>query len=282
MKRIIKSLATGILGAIAAHAPAASQERPTYAMPMFRHIDPDTKPPDVKSIGPVKLLADENFPPFSFRDDKGEVAGLSVDLAKSACTEMRLSCEIKALPYTDLAPAFERGEGDAIVSGLRLTKEVFDKMDATAPYFRAIGRFAVKSSGPSTPPDAKSLQDKKIGAVAGSGHAAWLKRYFPQVELVEFGSWTETVEALRTGQVELVFGDALQLIFWVKGEASRGCCKLTDGPFVDEQYFSHPLSILVKRGNRPLRLAFDYGLDRMQRSGTFATIFRNYVPLSPW
>jgi polar amino acid transport system substrate-binding protein len=281
MKRTFKLLATGIFVVVIA-ALASGQERSSYPVPLFRHIDPDAKLPDIKSIGPVKLLADQDFPPFSFRNAAGDVVGLSVDLAKSTCAEMRLSCEIKAVPYADLVPALERGEGDAIVAGLRLNAEVSEKMDATAPYFRAIGRFAVKSSAPSTPPDAKSLQGKKIGAVAGSGHAAWLKRYFPQAQLAEFGSWPETVEALRTGQVELVFGDALQLIFWVKGDASRGCCKLADGPFVDDHYFSHPLSILVKRGNTPLRLAFDYGLDRLQKSGAFAAIFRNYVPLSPW
>jgi polar amino acid transport system substrate-binding protein len=210
------------------------------------------------------------------------VVGLSVDLIKSACVEMRLSCEVRAVPFAELAPSLARGDGEAIVSGLRVTTETLITMDATAPYFRAMARFAVKSSAPSAPPDPKSLQDKKVGVVIGSSHAAWIKRYFPQVQAVEFGSLAEAVEALRTGQIELVFGDALHLAYWIAGEASRGCCKLTDGAFLDEAYFSHPLSILVKRGNAPLRMAFDYGLDRMQRSGTFATIFRNYVPLSPW
>lgn len=282
MKRNVKILSTGIfLAVVAACTSAGAQERPSYNVPLFRHIDPDARPPDTKSIGPVRLLADQDFPPFSFRNAAGEVTGLSVDLMKSACVEMRLGCEIKAVPHSDLTAALERGDGDAIISGLRITAETFDKMDATAPYFRAMARFAVKSSGPSAP-DAKTLQDKKVGAVIGSGHAAWIKRYFPQALLVEFGSLAEAVEALRTGQIELVFGDALQLIYWIKGEASRGCCKLAGGAFVDETYFSHPLSILVKRGNTPLRAAFDYGLDRMQRSGAFATIFRTYVPLSPW
>lgn len=267
---------------MAACAVVGAQERPTYPVPLFRHVDPELRPPDTKSIGPVRLLADQDFPPFSFRTAAGEVAGLSVDLAKATCVEMRLNCEIKAMSYADLASSLERGDGDAIISGLRITAETFIKMDATAPYFRAMARFAVKSSAPSAPPDGKVLQDKKVGAVIGSGHAAWIKRYFPQAQLVEFGSLAEAVEALRTGQIELVFGDALQLIYWVKGEASRGCCKLADGAFVDEDYFSQPLSILVKRGNAPLRQAFDYGLDRLQRSGTFATIFRSYVPLSPW
>lgn len=282
MKRNVKILATGIFTIVAACAAAVAQQPPSYDVPQFRHIDPDVRPPDTKSIGPVRLLADQDFPPFSYRTAAGEMVGLSVDLARSTCVEMRLNCEIKALSYADLATALDRGEGDAIISGLRATPEVFNKMDATAPYFRSIGRFAVKSSTPSTAPDVKSLQDKKVGAVAGTGHAAWIKRYFPKAQLVEFADLAQAVEALRTGQVELVFGDSVQLIYWIKGEASRGCCKLTDGGFVDEYYFSQPLSILVKRGNAPLRAAFDYGLDRMQRSGAFATIFRNYVPLSPW
>jgi ABC-type amino acid transport substrate-binding protein len=42
------------------------------------------------------------------------------------------------------------------------------------------------------------------------------------------------------------------------------------------------MAIAVKRGNTELKDVLDYGLDRLQTSGKFAAIFREYFPLSPF
>jgi ABC-type amino acid transport substrate-binding protein len=39
---------------------------------------------------------------------------------------------------------------------------------------------------------------------------------------------------------------------------------------------------LIRRGDEELRQAFDYALDQLQESGTFARIFARYVPARFW
>lgn len=127
------------------------------------------------------------------------------------------------------------------------------------------------------------LAGKRIAATAGSAHEAWLKRYYPNSQIIPLAVAGDVQAALQTGNVDLVFDDAIRLIYWIRGEVSRACCKFVDGAFIDPAYFSQPLSFLVRRGRSDnLVQALDWGLDRLQSSGAFAPIFRRYVPLDPW
>jgi polar amino acid transport system substrate-binding protein len=130
-------------------------------------------------------------------------------------------------------------------------------------------------------PDVKSLAGKRIGVIAGSAHEAWIKAYFPRSLIKSYRTEGEAEEALRTGGLDTLFGDAYRLIFWVHGQSARQCCRLLPGAFVEPGYFSSGITIAVRRGNRRLLEALDYGLDRLQTSGEFARIYRKFFPEPP-
>lgn len=279
--RVLVAIAIGFC--LSVHCPTLNaQNSSVYEMPVFRSIDPNVKAPSTEGLGTLRLLADEDFPPFSFRDGSGNMTGLTVELALALCSELGISCEVVAMPWNELRPALESGKGNAIISGLRMNAKTVEGLDTTRPFYRALGRFASRQKAGITEINSSTMTGKKVGIVEGSAHAAWLERYFPKTGIVKFADGPAAREALRTGQVELVFGDALELIYWSKGKDSQNCCELVPGAFVDADYFSHAMSYVLRRGDTPLRVLLDYGLDRMQSNGRFAEIFRRYVPLNPW
>ena len=255
----------------------------SYRLPWFRIVESVAgKPPDIAADTPAVLLADADFPPFSFASQTGSAAGLAVELAMAACAEAKLRCSVKLLPFGDLLPALIRGEADAIISGPRIEESVLNSALMTRPWFRTMARFAVQSGNPVKAGDAGSLRGKRIGAVKGTVHARWLETYYRESEIVAFADEITAGEALRTGNIEALFADNLRLIYWVAGPASRNCCRLLGGAYSDFSEFSRNIAFLV-RGERPdLRDAFDYGLDMAQVNGTTEKIFNSYVPLSPW
>jgi polar amino acid transport system substrate-binding protein len=275
-------IAIGFFAAASLFETAAAQDQATYDLPLFRSIEYSPKPPPTEGLGTVRLLTDEDFPPFSFKDSAGTMTGLSVELALGVCSELAIPCEIVAKPWKSLRPALDSGQGSVIISGMRVSAQNADGLETTRPFFRSLGRFAARKGSGLTEVLPGAVAGKRIGTVRGSGHAAWLARYFPKSEVIAFGTSSEMREALRSGEVELVFGDAIDLIFWISGRVSQDCCELVRGAYVDSTFFSHPMFYAVRRGDAPLRRALDYGLDRMQESGRFAEIFRRYVPLNPW
>ena len=262
--------------------PAAAQDSAVPQLPLFRHIDGVAKPPVGMAQRNIRLLTDRDFPPFSYETPEGKTAGVSVDLALAACTELKATCVVIARPFNQLVPALINNEGDIIVSGLRIDGKILEKAMMTRPYFWSVGRFAVRVGSQLRGSDIRSLAGKRIGYVANSSHGAWLEKYYSRSTLTPFPSETEMYEALRTGALDVLFGDGLRLVYWLAGSSSRGCCKPLDGAFVDRQFFSRNLSFLTRRDDQETVRAFDYALDRLQEKGTSTAIFSRYLPTGLW
>ena len=270
-----------ILVSLIAAFPASAAEG--YRLPWFRPVQAvSNKLPEVAAGGQVRLLADQDFPPFSFASQTGGPAGLAVELALAACAEAKLVCEVSLRPFIELLPALQVGQADVIIAGPRLDEPILDRALMTRPWFRTMGRFAVLKGNPLKDSDVRSLNAKRVGVVKDTLHERWLASNYSAAEIVSFDDDAKAGEALRSGSVDAVFGDNLRLIYWLSGPAAAQCCRVLGGAYTDFQTFSRNLAFLVTPGSPELREAFDHGLDMAQVNGTTEKIFNTYVPLNPW
>ena len=88
--------------------------------------------------------------------------------------------------------------------------------------------------------------------------------------------------ALRRGDVDLLFGDAISLAFWLNGTDSENCCSFRGGPYIDSRYFGEGIGIAVKKGNDTMRLALNWALFRVWEQGRFTDLWLRYFPISPF
>ena len=263
---------------LAATLPVAAQE----AVPRLRHADPSAKPPDAKAFGVIRFLADEDFPPFSYRNGSGALTGFSVALVGAMCDAHGLTCQFAAKPWPELMPALAAGQADVLISGHRLTPALLESAEATKPYFRAAARFAVRKDRPLPAASQKAFAGKRVGVVAGTVHEAWLKENFRLSVLRAFPDFATAQQALRDGSVDGLFADWAALSFWVLSPASADCCQLAGGTFAQAESLSPGLSLILRKDQKDMRRLLDHGLDELESSGTTAAIFRRFFPASPW
>jgi polar amino acid transport system substrate-binding protein len=267
---------------IVSSVPVLAEDTQPRAFPGFRHVDPDafqtTQTPDTA----VVLDADADFAPWSFQGEDGGLRGIAVELAQAACTEAQLKCTLQAAAYADLLPALRSGGAQGLVSGPKLDVAMAAEFAVTRPYFRTLGRFVVRTGSSLPSPDIRSLAGRRIGFPTNTQHARFLETYYSRSALTPFDNSNAMLEALRTGQVDTVFGDAVQLSFWLKGAASRGCCNFLGKAFLHRDTFTRSLSFILRRDAPDLRAKLDAALDRLEANGTTAEIFARYVPASVW
>jgi polar amino acid transport system substrate-binding protein len=91
------------------------------------------------------------------------------------------------------------------------------RLDFTDPYYRAPARFVSRRDAVMAEVRPEYLEGKKIGAIAGSSHEAYLKAMFTDAELHPYPSDDALRLALRRGEVDFIFGDAISLAFWING-----------------------------------------------------------------
>ena len=252
------------------------------AFPHYRHVDPLATPPSERVVGPITLLTDDNFAPFSFRDTKGAMVGIAVDMALQACAEVNLACQLKPLPFAELLPALARGEGDVIISGLRPSAALMEKTIMTRPYFFSFGRFVMRVGLPFETPDIRTLAGRRVGFVKGTSHQAFLEKYYERSALTPFKTEAELFESLRTGKLDAVFTDSMRAVFWLKGTSSRNCCVPLGEGFVDDATVTRGLSFFTRQNRELLREYLDYALDRLDENGKAARVFERYLPASPF
>jgi polar amino acid transport system substrate-binding protein len=262
---------------IVASLPAASAE-----VPLFRKTDQAIPISPLTPGTSLRLLADAEFPPFSFRSNNGRPTGLSVDLALLACGELKVTCSVDMRPFEELVPALMRNDGDVIVSGVKLSEQLLSTLAMTRPYFWSTGRFAAKKEMAVAAPDPATLRGFKIGFIEGTGHAAFINKYYAAAELVPHQNQAVLLAALKTGTIDLAFGDNLTLAFWLSGSDSGGCCKTVGGAFVDRTSFSRNLAYLVRRDETTLLKALDLALDRLQDNGSTSKLMMRYIPANYW
>jgi polar amino acid transport system substrate-binding protein len=246
----------------------------------FRHVDIGAVAPLEAIKGPVKLLTDFDFPPFSFESPDKSMNGIAVDLALAACSELKLTCQIIPKSFSALLPALKNHEGEAIISGVRLSADIMKIASATRPYYFSSARFLTRNGMPFTEPDMAALAGRRIGYVKGTSHAAFLGKYYERSALTPFNDENALLESLRTATIDAAFTDSLHAAFWLKGTNAQKCCVNLGKSFIDRQTFSRSLGFVISNSQPNLREAFDYALDRLQEKGITAKIFERYIPES--
>jgi polar amino acid transport system substrate-binding protein len=259
--------------------PAAG---PAVQVPGF--WDPRRRPerPDLSRLNVLRFLTETDYPPFNFAGADGQPQGFNVDLARMLCEELKIGCTIQMRRFETLVSALNANQGDAAIASIAVTPEMREKADFTDPYYRTPARFVARRDSPIEDPLPEKLEGKKVAVVAGTSHEAYLKALFTEAELRAYPNSDVARLALKKGDVDLLFSDAIALSLWLNGTDSENCCAFRGGPFLDSRYFGEGIGIAVKKGNDTIRQALNWALFRVWEQGRFTDLWLRYFPISPF
>jgi polar amino acid transport system substrate-binding protein len=280
-------LAVCLLGIVPFLGPGPAEGQPAGAEPSVRvpgFWDPRRRPekPDLSRISVIRFLTEVDYPPFNYAGQDGNPQGFNIDLARLLCEELKLPCTIQMRRFETLIPALNANQGDAAIASIAATPDLRAKVDFTDSYYRTPARFVAKRDSPIEDPLPERLEGKKVAVVAGTAHEAYLKALFTEVEVRPYPNADASRAALRRGEVDLLFGDAISLAFWLNGTDSENCCAFRGGPYTDNRYFGEGIGIAVRKGNEVIRPALNWALFRVWEQGRFTDLWLRYFPISPF
>ncbi len=166
-------------------------------------------PPHVLEAGKWEMSINPTLPPQQFVDTKGELQGLNVDLAKAMAGKMCLDPVFMRMDFPPMIPGLRAARFDTINTGLFWTEER-SKLLFLVPYAQqAISVYTLPDSklsftkfddlaGHVVGIESATYQERKSKEVA----AEMEKRGLKPIEFHSFSTASETVAALRAGQLE--------------------------------------------------------------------------------
>jgi ABC-type amino acid transport substrate-binding protein len=100
----------------------------------------------IKQKGKLVVGLDDSFPPMGFRDEKGEIVGFDIDLAKEAAKRLGVQVEFKPVDWDGVLLSLKNKDIDVIWNGLTITEERKKQITFSNVYLKNRQIIVVKKS----------------------------------------------------------------------------------------------------------------------------------------
>lgn len=259
---------------------AKAQENDAISLPLMFDPRERLQKPDLASIPRIRFLTTVDFPPFNFIDQSGKLSGFHVDLAREICRELDVldRCQIEAVPYKDLRTALDKGNGEVIAAGIRITPDLRRDLGLSRVFMQLPARFIIRSDAAAGVSSPSALKPGEAGVVAGTAHEAMLASYFPDLKPKTFPRREDMLAALKKGEIKAAFGDGLQLSFWQESPDANNCCNFLGDHYYSSTFFGDGLALVTRKDAPLITRAMDAALLALARNGRLNEIYLRYFP----
>ncbi len=170
---------------------------------------PKVTAPHLLEAGKWQMSINPTLPPQQFIDEKGELQGLNVELARAVAAKLCLEPVFLRMDFPSMIPGLRAGRFDTINTGLFWTEER-SKLLYLVPYAQqAISVFTLPDSkltiggfddlaGRPVGVEAATYQERKSREV----NAEMMARGLKSIDFHVFTTASDSVAALRAGQIE--------------------------------------------------------------------------------
>ena len=224
----------------------------------------------------VRIGVEGAYPPFSYVQPDGELAGFDIDIAKALVEAMGAEVVLVAQDWDGMIPALMAKKYDAIIASMSITEERLKKVNFSKKYYRTPAKFITKKG--SVPTFSKeALKGKTVGVQRATIHDQYLTDvYGKDVEIKRYGSQDEAYLDLVAGRVDMLLADSVAL--------SDGFLKKEEGKdyeFVgpdlnDRKWFGDGAGIAIRKQDKDLEELFNKAIETIRANGVYKTIQDKY------
>ena len=216
----------------------------------------------------VLIVATEGtYAPFSYYNDKNELVGYDVDIAREVAKKLNLKIDFLAAPWDAMLTAFDAGKADVVFNQVSITDERKKKYEFSEPYTVTYGAIIVKKDNDSI----KSFNDLKGKKNADSATSNWAKvaaSYGAQNVTVD--SFAKSMELLIAGRVDTVIRTNVVFYDFLKERPNAPVKIAATG--TDKDY----AGVAIQKGNTELKEQINNALDELSKEGRLKEISLKY------
>ncbi|MHA0042417.1 transporter substrate-binding domain-containing protein [Deinococcus sp. PEB2-63] len=220
------------------------------------------------SKGTLKIGMEGTYAPFTFKNEKGELVGFDVDIARAVAAKLGLKAEFVLTEWSGILAGLQANKYDVIVNQVGITAERQKTIGFSRPYAYSSPQIIVKKTGSFSPKTLADLKGKRVGVGLGSNFEKSL-RDAGGINVVTYPGAPEYLADLAAGRLDAAFNDRLLVGYLIKSQnlPVRGAGVIGDPEAV---------GIAMKKTNTSLKAAVDRALLQLKADGTYAKISRKW------
>jgi L-cystine transport system substrate-binding protein len=171
---------------------------------------------DVKARGTLRIGMEGTYPPFNYKNEKGELDGFDVDIAKAVAGKLGVKPEFTTTEWSGILAGLQAGKYDVIVNQVAATDKRREAFDFSEAYVISYPQLIVRANETRKLDAPADLKGKKIGVGQGSNYAE-LAKSIAGAEVRTYPGAPEYLQDLATGRIDVAINDSL-LIPYLRGK----------------------------------------------------------------
>lgn len=209
----------------------------------------------------VVVGLDDQFPPMGFRDEKNNIVGFDIDMAREAAKRMGMEVEFKPIDWKSKEAELKGKRVDMLWNGFTITEKRKEQVAFTKPYMGNSQAIVVLAGSPiKTKAD---LAGKVVGVQDGNSVVEEITASPVYKEMKELKKYPDNIAAfmdLKAGRTQAIVLDEVVARYYIT--KNQGYEVLKDN-FGTEEY-----GVGLRKEDKELMTKLQKAFDDMQKDGT--------------
>ena len=223
--------------------------------------------PDTKTL---YMATEGTFPPYEYYDGD-KLVGIDVDVANAIAEKLGMKLEVVDIAFDSIVSGVQAGKYDMGMAGMTVNEERLEKVNFSDSYATGIQVVIVKEGGKVKSLDDMAADGVVIGTQSGTTGFLFASEDFGDEKVKGFAKTTDTVEALKNGQVDCVMLDNEPAKALVAANPDAGL-SILDTAYANEDY-----AIAINKQNTDLLNQINAALAELKADGTLQGIIDQYI-----
>jgi len=213
---------------------------------------------------------DDTFAPMGFKDEKGELVGFDIDLAKAMGEKLGKKMEFQTIDWNMKETELNAGNIDFIWNGYSITEERKAQVSFGTPYLE--NKQLIITLADSEINSKADLSGKTVAAQTGSSAVDAISEEpevlatFKDGKPVTYESNNDVLMDLEAGRVDAAVADEVVIKYYISKRGEEKF-KLLEEDFGDEEY-----GVGMRQSDTELVEAFNKAYAELKEEGTLAEI----------
>lgn len=229
----------------------------------------------IKSKGQLTIGLDDTFAPMGFKDDKGEIVGFDIDLAKEVAKRMGVEAVFKPSEWSGIVFELKSKNIDAIWNGMTITEDRLKEISFSDTYMS--NSQIIVTLANNTLQSKEELKGKVIGLQLGSSSFSAVSADPLNNEFKEIKKYDTNVDALmdlEAGRVDAVVLDEIVARYYIAQKEkndNKDIFKVLNGDFGKEDY-----GVGIRQEDEDLKNEINKIISEMRKDGSFDIIYEKW------
>lgn len=214
----------------------------------------------IKKKGEITIAVDDTYPPMEFRNDKNELVGLNIDLAKAI--GKNLGVKVKHIPtaWDGIIPGLNTKKYDIIMSSMNITDERKKQVDFVK--YLDFGQVIVTKKGnPLKIKKQGDLKDKTVGVQIGTTSETAAKEIGIK-KIKTYNGFTDAFNDMGAGRLDAIVVGEMVGRYYVKNQPKSF-------EIIGDSFQKLPVGIAVRKTDKSLSAALTKAVKELKDDGTF-------------